>query len=159
VLVYYWLKSAPESAIKLELLDSKGVVRACVASDTPVKPVDTEAINVQAIWEEPSPPPSATPGLHRVTLNIVAPRFGGFGRPAAPPPHDACSPTAGSEPAPIPARPAGVPRRRSPVALVPGNYMVRLTVDGQTYMQPAVVAPDPRGTPIDNADEQSLAND
>jgi photosystem II stability/assembly factor-like uncharacterized protein len=160
VLVYYWLKSGSASPLKLELLDSKGVVRACAASDTPVKPVDTEAINVQAIWEEPAPPPSAASGMHRIALNVAASQFGGFGRPAPPPPpRDACSPAAGSEPAPAPARVAGVPRRRGPVSLVPGNYTVRLTVDGQTYTQPAVIAPDPRGVPIDNADEDSLAND
>ena len=39
--------------VKLELVDADGKVAACVASDTPVKPVDTEAINVQAYWMEP----------------------------------------------------------------------------------------------------------
>ncbi len=159
VLVYYWLRSAPSSPLKVELLDDKGVLRACAASDTPVKPVYTELINVQAIWEEPSPPPSTAPGMHRVSLNIATPRFGGFGRPTPPPPHDACSPTASEPAAPNPVRTAGAPRRRGPVVLVPGNYTVRLTVDGQTFTQPAVVAQDPRGTPIDNADEDSLAND
>ena len=28
-----------------------------------------------------------------------------------------------------------------------GQYTVRLTVDGQTYTQPVVVKPDPRGLP------------
>jgi photosystem II stability/assembly factor-like uncharacterized protein len=156
VLVYYWLKSAPSSPLKVELVDSKGVVRACAASDAPVKPVDTEAIDVQAIWEEPAPPPSTAPGMHRVALNIAPARFGGFeGGPATLPPHDACSPPPGSEPAaPRPAR-----GRRGPVALKPGDYTVRLTVDGQTYTRPAVVSPDPRGTPVDNANPEGSSTE
>jgi hypothetical protein len=151
VVVYYWLKSASASPIKVELVDSKGAVRACAASDTPVKAVDTEAINVQAIWEEPAAPPSADAGMHRVALNVSSPRgFGGGGRAqAAPAPRDACSPPAGT-PAAEPARPARG-QRRGPVELTPGNYTVRLTVDGQTYSQPATVKPDPRGLHEDHS--------
>jgi photosystem II stability/assembly factor-like uncharacterized protein len=159
VLVDYWLKSAPGTPVKLELVDSKGSVRACVASDTPVKPVDTEAINVQAIWEEPVLPPSAAPGMHRAVLNIAAQRGGGggFGRPAAPPPHDACSPPAGSEATPT--RPTrgqaaagqGGPGQRRVEILAPGDYTVKLTVDGKTYTQPVKVKPDPRGSTEDHA--------
>jgi photosystem II stability/assembly factor-like uncharacterized protein len=156
VLVYYWLKDAPTSPLKVELVDSKGVIRACEASDTPVKAVDTEAINVQAVWEEPSLPPSAAPGLHRVALNVAPARFGGFGRgPVAPPPQDACT---GSEPPAAP-RPVRGQARRGPVALKPGDYTVRLTVDGKTYTQPAVVAPDPRGATGDNANEGAATDD
>jgi hypothetical protein len=149
VLAYYWLKTAPTQPLKLELVDSAGHVRACGASDTPVPPIDTEKINVEAIWLEPAQlPPSAQPGMHRYALDLTQPRF--FG-PAAQTerPHDACSPPAGTEqPAARAARPAG---RRGPVALAPGEYTVRLTVDGQTYTQPVTVKPDPRGSGIDNA--------
>ena len=31
--------------------------------------------------------------------------------------------------------------------LPPGQYTVRLTVDGQTYTQPVTIKPDPRGAP------------
>src|SRR5579863_9458233 len=65
VILYYSLKSAATKPLKLELLSSDGAVRACAASDTPVKPPDTEAINVQAIWEQPTQPPSAAEGMHR----------------------------------------------------------------------------------------------
>jgi photosystem II stability/assembly factor-like uncharacterized protein len=151
VVIYYWLKSASTSPIKVELIDSKGAVRACAASDTPVKPVDTEAIIVQPIWEEPALPPSADAGMHRVALNVSGSRgFGGGGRAqAAPAPRDACSPPAGT-PAAEPARPVRG-QRRGPVELTPGSYTVRLTVDGQTYSQPATVKPDPRGVREDHA--------
>src|SRR5579863_7602701 len=83
VLAYYWLKSAASQPLKIELVDGRGAVRACVASDSPVRPVDTEAINVQAIWEQPAQPPSAVAGMHRVALGATAGRGGGFGRGAA----------------------------------------------------------------------------
>jgi photosystem II stability/assembly factor-like uncharacterized protein len=153
VLAYYWLKSAASGPLKLELIDATGKVRACAASDTPVKLVDTEAINVQAYWMVPPPPPSAEAGMHRFALNVVVPRgFGGPPRAAGPPPpRDACSPPAGSE------MPAAAPRergqgRRGPQELTPGAYTVRLTVDGKVLTQPVTIKVDPRGGEVVEAD-------
>lgn len=141
VTAYYWLKSAPAQPIRLELVDSAGQVRACAASDTAVPPVDTEKINIQAVWEEPAQlPPSANPGMHRYVLNLPQPRF--FGPAQGEQAHDACTGAMKPEP---PTR--GF--RRGPVVLAPGNYSVRLTVDGRTYEQPVVVKPDPRGSGLD----------
>ena len=78
VVAYYWLKTAAAQPLKLELLDGAGAVRACAASDTPVRPVDTETLNVQAIWEQPAQPPSAAAGMHRFALGGPSGR-GGFG--------------------------------------------------------------------------------
>ncbi len=143
VLAYYWLKSAPSLPIKLELVDASGKVAACVASDTPVKPVDTEAINVQAYWEQPTPPPSAEPGMHRVALNVVAPpRFGFGGRAPSPPPADACHPAGAA-----PSESEPTDRGRGQQGLQPGDYTVRLTVDGQTLTQPVKILTDPRQLP------------
>jgi photosystem II stability/assembly factor-like uncharacterized protein len=159
VLAYYWLKVAPSTPIKLELLDAEGKPAVCVASDTPVKPVDTEAINVQAYWEQPTLPPSAEAGMHRITLNLSAPSgFGGGGfrrGSAAPPPVDACHP-AGTPP---PHAEAGQmrPGRGAP-ALKSGDYTVRLTVNGESYTQPVTVKPDPRHPP-ENADAPAEGND
>jgi photosystem II stability/assembly factor-like uncharacterized protein len=141
VVAYYWLGSAPSQPLKIELLDSEGKVRACLASDTPAHPVDTEAINVQAVWEQPSLPPSAAAGMHRAALGPETRR--GFGRAATAPPQDACHP-AGSQPAAAPAQPP-TRNRRGPEFLEPGDYTVKLTVDGHTFTQPATVKPDPRG--------------
>jgi photosystem II stability/assembly factor-like uncharacterized protein len=144
VIAYYWLKTPPTQPVKIELIDGGGTVRACLASDTPMRPVDTEAINVQAIWEQPAQPPSTAAGMHRVALNVGGGR-GGFGRGgAAPPVQDAC--TAGTPP---PAAPAGGRGRggRGAAGLQPGHFTVRLTVDGKTLTQPVTVQPDPRGVP------------
>jgi photosystem II stability/assembly factor-like uncharacterized protein len=152
VLAYYFLKSAASAPLKLELLDAKGIVRACAASDTPVKPVDTEAINVQAVWEQPAPPPSAAAGMHRFALNPPAPAgFGGGGRRAAAPPvKDACT---GAMPPQRPAaRGPGGPGR-GPTGLQPGEYTLRLSVDGQTLTQPVTIKPDPRGLNPNTANE------
>ncbi len=147
VVAYYWLKSPATTPLKIELIDSRGNTRACLASDTPVNPIDTETINVQAIWELQPPPPSAAAGTHRVSLDVRPARgFGGGQRNAPPPPADACHPQ-GSQP---PAAPPGTPpqgRRRSPAGLQPGNYTVLLSVNGETLTQPITIKPDPRSIP------------
>ena len=160
VVAYYWLKAAASRPLKLELLDGSGAVRACAASDTPVRPVDTETLNVQAIWQQPAQPPSAAAGMHRFALGGSSGRggFGGFGRGAAPPPApDACTPAGGSAPD-TQAAAGGRGRggrggggggggRGGAPTLQPGPYTVRLTVDGQSYTQPVTIRPDPRGAP------------
>jgi photosystem II stability/assembly factor-like uncharacterized protein len=155
VVAYYWLKSAARQPLKLELVDGAGAARACAASDTPVNPPDTETLNVQAIWMQPAPPPSAAAGMHRFALSATAGRGGGGGGggrgPAVPPGPDACNP-AGAAPD------AGAGRGRGgrggggggggrggAGGLQPGQYTVRLTVDGQSYTQPVTIKPDPRG--------------
>jgi photosystem II stability/assembly factor-like uncharacterized protein len=154
VVVYYWLKSAAKYPLKIEVLDGVGAVRACAASDTLVRPVDTETLEVQAIWQQPPKLPSAAAGMHRHALGGAAGRgFGGFGRGGgAAPARDACTSAAGgrdSQPANPPAGGQGGGRggRGAALGLPPGDYTVRLTVDGQAYTQPATIKPDPRGTP------------
>jgi photosystem II stability/assembly factor-like uncharacterized protein len=168
VVAYYWLKSAAASPLKLELLDAAGAVHACAASDTPVRPVDTEALSVQAIWQQPAQPPSAAAGMHRFALGGSAGRgggggFGGRGGNATPV-VDACTaPAADDAAAPAAGRGAGRGRggrgggggggRGGGGGLQPGQYTVRLTVDGKSYTQPVAVKPDPRGAPKGAVDE------
>jgi photosystem II stability/assembly factor-like uncharacterized protein len=149
VVAYYWLQSAARQPLKLELLDSSGAVRACVASDTAVRAVDTETLSVQAIWVQPTQPPSAAAGMHRYALGGAAAGRGGFGRSNGPSAPDACTPPAGAADAKAPNPPAAGPGgfRRGAPSLPPGQYSVHLTVDGQTYSQPVTVKPDPRGAP------------
>jgi hypothetical protein len=145
---YYWLKSAAFGPLKIELLDGRGAVRACLASDTPVKPVDTEAINVQAIWEQPAEPPSAAAGMHRVALGAPSGRggFGGGRGAVVAPPKDACTSDSPAAP-PAGGRGGRGGGRRGNAGLQPGDYSVRLTVNGQVLTQPVTMKPDPRGTP------------
>jgi photosystem II stability/assembly factor-like uncharacterized protein len=146
VLAYYWLKDAAAQPLKLELVDARGSVRACVASDTPVHPVDTEAINVQAIWEQPTAPPSSAAGMHRVALDVPVPRRFGQRAAPSPPPVDACHSQSTQAAQPKSNRVAGA-ELGGPVGLQPGEYTVRLTVGGQTLTQPVTIRPDPRNPP------------
>jgi hypothetical protein len=145
ILAYYWLQTAATQPLKLELLDSSGAVRACAASDTAVRPVDTEKLSVQAIWVQPPQPPSAGAGMHRYALGGAAGR--GSGTASVP---DACTLPAGSAAAQVasqtPPGPGGGRQSGLP-SFLPGNYTVRLTVDGQTYSQTVSIKPDPRGAP------------
>jgi hypothetical protein len=165
VVAYYWLKSASTSPLKLELLDATGAVRSCAASDTPVRPVDTEAINVQPYWQEPAQPPSAAAGMHRFAIGASAGRGGGgggFGRGGgAPPVPDACTPPAAPPSDAAAAANAAAGRggrggrgggggggggRGGAGGLQSGQYTLRLTVGGQAYTQPVTLKPDPRGS-------------
>ncbi|MCU1232392.1 MAG: hypothetical protein JWP63_359 [Candidatus Solibacter sp.] len=149
VVAYYWLKSPARQPLKIELLDGAGAVRGCAASDTPVRPPDTNTLTIVATWQPPAQPPAATSGMHRQVLGASAGRgAGGFGRGggAAPAP-DACT---AATPAPDPGRGGrggrggGGGGRGGAAVLPPGQYTVRLTVDGQTYTQPVAIKPDPR---------------
>jgi hypothetical protein len=162
VVAYYWLKSAASTPLKLELLDDSGAVHTCAASDTPVRPVDTEALNVQAIWQQPAQPPSAAAGMHRFALGGSAGRGGGGGGGGfggrggrgggAPPVPDACTGAVAVAAAPAGGRGRG--RGRGPAGgLQPGQYSLRLTVDGKIYTQPVAVKPDPRGAPKGAVDD------
>ena len=141
VILYYSLKSAATTPLKLELVDATGTVRACAASDTPVRTVDTEAINVQAYWEQPPELPSAIAGMHRFALGGAAGRTAGGGRggQTAPRPQDACSSTTV-----VPFAASGRGPERGRGGLMPGDFNVRLSVNGQTYNQPVTINPDPR---------------
>jgi photosystem II stability/assembly factor-like uncharacterized protein len=141
VVAYYWLKTPATQPLTIALLDSSGSVKACLASDTPVRPVDTETLNVQAIWQQPTQSASAAAGMHRVALGGSSGRgFPGRARASAPV-KDACAAT------PVEASPASAGGRGGAGGLRPGQYTVRLTVDGETYTQPVTVKPDPRGVP------------
>ena len=154
IVAYYWLKSASSTPVKLEVLDSSGGVRACAASDTPVRPVETETINVQAYWLEPTPPPSAAAGMHRFAIGAPAGRGGGGGGrgATAAAPKDACSSS------PIAGQGRGGGGRGGNAGLPAGQLTLRLTVDGQTYTQPVTINPDPRGAP-EGSGASTAAND
>ena len=154
VLAYYWLKAPAEGPLKLELINSSGATVACAASDAPVHPVDTEAINVQAVWREPALPPSTAAGMHRFALNVSQKHSEDDPGPLpGPTAHDACSPPVASTPAKLNPKVPYVedPSGNMPATLAPGSYTLRLTVQGQTHTQPATVKPDPRGNSVDHA--------
>jgi hypothetical protein len=91
--------------------------------------------------------------MHRAPVNPPGSRFA-YGRASqAPPPKDACTPPEGSQPVRAAGRPNPNGPFREPPRLQPGDYQLRLTVDGKTQTQPVTVKPDPRGEPVDHANE------
>jgi photosystem II stability/assembly factor-like uncharacterized protein len=124
---YYYLKSPAQAEVKVEILDAKSqVVRSYSSKDQPFRPPTPPAFPMY--WIRPEAPPSIVAGMHRFVWDI---------RYAAPPiaqPGYSMSTAAGTD---TPREPEG------PQAL-PGNYQLRLTVDGKSYTRPFKLAMDPR---------------
>jgi hypothetical protein len=125
-ILYYWLKSAASGPLAIEIHDSTSrLVRRFSSEDRPVPP--PAALNVPTYWLRVYQPPSAEAGMHRFVWDLHGPppQQGGRGGP------------------PISAIPLDTPLREGEW-IPPGEYTVKLTVNGRTYAQPLVVKPDPR---------------
>ena len=127
-IINYSIKTAPKNPVKLEIVDASGRVVRSFASNDVLKRLDEDA-NVPLYWVRPSQPLEATPGMHRFIWDMhwPAPDVSGFDFPISAIPHD-------------------TPRYPLGPAAIPGNYTVRLTVDGKTYTQPLTLRMDPRST-------------
>jgi photosystem II stability/assembly factor-like uncharacterized protein len=125
VVVDYYLKQ-PAQSVQLQILDALGnLVRSYSSAPTP--PLDQPLPPTPAFWARPSRPLATTAGEHRVTwdMRYPAPSALFFDQSmAAVPEH-------------TPFIPEG------PLAL-PGDYTVKLTVDGVSYTQPVLLKQDPR---------------
>ena len=132
----YWL-AKPASALAIEILDGAGkLVRRYSSTDRP-EPLDPE-LNVPTYWVRIPKAPSAAAGMHRFVwdLHYPAPAVLNFGYP-------------------ISAIYGDTPREPLGPAALPGQYTVRLTVDGAAYTQPLQVKMDPRlATPASALEEQ-----
>ena len=125
---YYYLKSAAQHEVTIEVLDQSGkVIRRYSSNDQPALP-DPKTAAFPMYWFRLPEKLFTSPGLHRWTWNL---RY-------APPP------------APIPeytmATAFGQNTRKEPEGpqVMPGTYVVRLTVDGQRVEQNVFVGMDPR---------------
>lgn len=120
----YVLKS-PAKAVTLTITDSDGKVVRHFSSAQPVPPMP-KMVPVAERWFPASQRLETTPGMHRFLWDLAwgSSSLGGGGLDSA---GDAA------------------PRQHGP-RVVPGTYEVKLTVDGQSYTQPLIVAMDPRCT-------------
>jgi photosystem II stability/assembly factor-like uncharacterized protein len=129
----YWLRSKPKDPVELAVLDAQGNVVRTLSSELEEPPIGPDHPD----WwpgAEPEADLAATPGLHRATWDLTL-----DGAPYIPQAMvDTGDPHAG------------------PSAL-PGDYTLRLTVDGKTVSQPLRVAPDPRITTPRGDQEAQLA--
>ena len=125
VVIDYYLKR-PAQNVQLQILDAKGsLVRSY--SSAPIAPLDQPLPPTPAFWAGPLRPLPTTAGEHRVSWNMRYPT----------PPALFFDQSMEAVPEHTPFIPEG------PMAL-PGNYTVKLTVDGVSYTQPVLLQQDPR---------------
>jgi photosystem II stability/assembly factor-like uncharacterized protein len=125
VVIDYYLKQLVQK-VQLQIFDAKGnLVRSY--SSAPIPPLDQPLPPTPAFWVRPLRPLPVAAGEHRLTWDMR------WTTPAA----LFFDQSMGAVAEDTPFIPEG------PLAL-PGNYMVKLTVDGTSYIQPVVVKQDPR---------------
>jgi photosystem II stability/assembly factor-like uncharacterized protein len=139
-IINYYLKTTASGPVILEVFDDKdALVRRYSSADKP-EPVAEKDLDIPTYWIRPSPIPSPEAGSHRFVWDLrYPPPEGVRGRRTCP-----MAAVYGDTPA----------EPRGPLAL-PGNYTVRLMVNGQSYTQPLTVKMDPRvRTPPDGLAQQ-----
>ena len=133
--INFALPQSPVDSVRLEIADARGrVVRHYSSNDSlPWTVPSASAAPVPLYWyKQPTVLPKSA-GLHRFYWDVhyqnIAGVGGGFG---------------GGQALPISAVPGrSYPAPRAPW-VAPGNYTVRLIVDGKSFTQPIVVKQDPR---------------
>jgi photosystem II stability/assembly factor-like uncharacterized protein len=139
-IVDYFLADAAKGPVTLEISDEKGnLVRRYSNNDRPL-PMDkiAEEHPIPMYWVRPTQILSGAPGMHRFVwdLHYEAPQALGYEFPISAIVHN------------TPLTPLGV-------RALPGEYSVKLTVDGTTQEQPLTVILDPRiKTPTDDLRKQ-----
>ena len=122
----YYLKSAANGSVTLEIMDPAGDVIRRYSSDERPTPVDPNTLNIPAFWRPTPEPLSAARGMHRWVWDL---------QPTPPPATQRRQGGGGG---------GGGGFGFNPATVLPGRYTVRLTVDGQSLTQPLIVEPDPR---------------
>ncbi len=137
VVVQYALKSRPQGEVKLEFLDSTGKLVREYSSRAPEAPAEGPVVEAEAnpFRAQAAQRVPANPGMNRFTWNMRYPDASTF---------PGLIMWAGSVTGPLAA---------------PGNYQVRLTVDGKSQTQKFAIMKDPRldTTPEDYAKQLTLA--
>jgi photosystem II stability/assembly factor-like uncharacterized protein len=119
-IIDYYLRSAPSSAVTLEILGAGGTVVRRYSSADPATPIDPNTLVTNAVWARPQERLEATAGMHRFVWDFRPQPPGGRGGRG------------------------GGGGRGGPPPVPPASYSIRLTVDGRTLTQPLTVKPDPR---------------
>jgi hypothetical protein len=127
--VDYYLGREAAGPVTLEILDSAGALVRRYRSDDAPQPSAAELQQqlVPPYWVRPSRNPGTGAGMHRFVWDLrdTPPVSARHGYPISAVPHD-------------------TPRGPEGVRVLPGTYMVRLTVDGATLDASLTVVMDPR---------------
>jgi len=137
-IIDYFLKSAPAGDIKLSIYDAKNHL---VREFTDVPPTfDKAPANAPEYWFAPSPALSKNAGLNRFTWDLRYPAMKAMRYSYSGNLLDYIEYTLSDH-----AIPGKFPRELQPGPfVVPGEYSLVLSVNGQTYRQPLTVTLDPR---------------
>ena len=122
----YYLKSAAQGPVTLEIFDSNGKLVRRYSSADRFLPINPKLLDIPAAWVHPPEPLSAAPGMHRFVWDLHYPSAGG-GRGRGGMAAMAAMFGFGGGP-----------------WVVPGEYTVKLGVDGRTEEQRLTVKMDPR---------------
>ncbi|HEY2683023.1 MAG TPA: hypothetical protein VGI93_05905 [Steroidobacteraceae bacterium] len=125
VVIDYYLKQSAQD-VQLQIFDANGNLVHSY-SNAPIRPLDQPLPPAPAFWARRSQPLPATEGQHRVSWDMRYPT----------PPALFFDQSSGAVPEDTSYVPEG------PMAL-PGEYNVKLTVDGVSSSQPVLLKPDPR---------------
>jgi photosystem II stability/assembly factor-like uncharacterized protein len=126
-IINYYLKTNANGPVALEILDSRNQLVRRFSSDDRPQPIDEMEFAVPTYWFRPPQVLSGSAGMQRFVWDL---RY-------APPP-------AFSYGYPISAIYRDTPLLPLGPAVLPGNYTVKLTANGQTFSKPLVVKMDPR---------------
>src|SRR5205085_2576351 len=139
-IIDYYLKSDATTPVTIEILDrTNKLVRRFSSADPPEPiPVNEKDMNVPTYWVRPPQPVRATAGMQRFVWDLHYP-----------------TPPADRYDYPISANYRDTPPVPQGPLVVPGQYTVRLTVNGRSYTQPLNVRIDPRvKTPLVGLQQQ-----
>jgi photosystem II stability/assembly factor-like uncharacterized protein len=128
-IIDYYLASTPAKPVTLEIFDEQNhLVRRYASTDKP-EPMEkiAAAHPIPMYWVRPTQILSAETGMHRFVWDM----------------HYAAPDSLGRE-FPISAIVHDTPKYPLGAWALPGNYTVKLTIDGKSYSQPLVVKMDPR---------------
>ena len=125
-IIDYFVKSNTSAPVTLEILDSTGHLVSKYSSED-AAPRPDPMLEIPRYWLRPPQTLSALPGMHRFLWDMHFPPMPGV-RPEYPI--------------------AAVAHNTAPAAtspwVMPGQYSVRLTINGKSYTQPLTVKLDPR---------------
>jgi len=126
-IINYYLPTDARGPVTLEIYDSKNQLVRRYSSADKAEPIDEKPFQVPSYWFRPPQVLSTKAGLQRFVWDLMY----------APPP-------AFSHGFPISAIYKDTPLYPQGPSVLPGTYMVKLTVDGRTSSQPVTVKMDPR---------------
>ena len=139
-IIDYYLASNAGGPVTLDVEDSGGRLVRHFSSADPEKPLDPAKLDVPDWWPRPPMNLSTEAGMHRFVWDM----------------HYRPVPGALQVLDDNQAVEHGTPVASSSPWIMPGNYTVRLTVDGQSHTQPLTVKMDPRVQPPQTALQQQF---